>query len=106
MSIGRSFPTLAPSSSSSHICCGGASSARVRWPTPPGSPFHPRGRNKAVLMKRFAGAHDIDLSRSYGYADHHTDAPLLALFGHPVAVNPDARLRRIAQENQWAIEKF
>jgi HAD superfamily hydrolase (TIGR01490 family) len=68
--------------------------------------LYPRGRNKAELMKRFAAAHDIDLSQSYGYADHHTDAPLLALFGHPVAVNPDSGLRRIARENDWKIEKF
>jgi hypothetical protein len=32
--------------------------------------------------------------------------PLLTLVGHPVAINPDARLRRHAKEHNWAVYDF
>jgi hypothetical protein len=31
---------------------------------------------------------------------------MLSLVGHPVAVNPDAHLRRIAREKGWEIRDF
>jgi phosphoserine phosphatase len=57
-------------------------------------------------VQRFAGEHDVDLAESYAYADHHTDAEMLALVGHPICVNPDARLRREAETRGWSIEAF
>ena len=40
------------------------------------------------------------------YSDSIHDLPLLAAVGKPVVVNPDARLKRIAQHRGWAIIKF
>ena len=31
---------------------------------------------------------------------------MLSLVGHPVAVNPDAELKRIAREKEWEIRDF
>ncbi|MGB9880172.1 MAG: HAD family hydrolase, partial [Anaerolineae bacterium] len=38
--------------------------------------------------------------------DSHSDLPLLELVGHPVAVNPDPRLKRVAQKRGWPVEYF
>lgn len=65
--------------------------------------LHPYGENKAKLAEQLAAEHGFDLSRSYAYGNHHTDAHKLALFGHPVAVNPDRKLWKIAKENGWQI---
>ena len=67
--------------------------------------LHPFAENKAILAQQLATEHGFDLSDSYAYGNHHTDAYKLELFGHPVAVNPDRQLRRIATEKGWHIEK-
>ena len=67
--------------------------------------LHPFAENKAKLAEQLATEHGFDLSASYAYGNHHTDAYKLALFGHPVAVNPDRKLRRIATERGWEIER-
>jgi hypothetical protein len=48
----------------------------------------------------------IDLARSYAYSDSITDLPMLELVGHPVAVNPDRPLLRIARERDWEVVRF
>lgn len=68
--------------------------------------LHPRGPNKAILVQELARRQDLDLSRSYAYGDHLSDLPLLELVGHPVAVNPRPRLRRLAQRRRWPIRHF
>lgn len=67
--------------------------------------LHPYAENKAVLAEKLARDHGFDLSGSYAYGNHWTDAEKLGLFGHPVAVNPDRELRRIAVENGWRVER-
>lgn len=67
---------------------------------------HPYGEAKAALMLDLAQSHNLELARSYCYADHHTDETLLQLFGKSVCVNPSERLRQIARENDWRIEWF
>ena len=64
------------------------------------------GEGKIVWAERFAAEHDVDLTASYFYTDSVSDLPLLEHVGHPVAVNPDPRLRRIAQARGWPIETF
>lgn len=46
------------------------------------------------------------LERAAFYSDSITDLPLLEAVGHPVVVNPDARLRRIARRRGWPIEAW
>ena len=49
---------------------------------------------------------DYDLAASTAYSDSHTDLPFLEAVGHPVAVNPDRKLRRIATERGWPVLEF
>lgn len=68
--------------------------------------FYAYGVGKATAMEELAAAEDIDLSASYAYSDSLTDAPMLQIVGHPVAVNPDRELRELAQKNDWQIMEF
>ena len=40
------------------------------------------------------------------YTDSYTDLPLLEAVGRAVAVNPDARLARVARRRGWRIERW
>lgn len=65
------------------------------------SGVHMTGLAKARAVWRYAEDHGVDLARSYAYGDQNADLPMLDAVGHPVAVNPSARLARIARENGW-----
>jgi HAD superfamily hydrolase (TIGR01490 family) len=64
------------------------------------------GDEKAVWCEDYAAAHDIDLADCWSYADSHYDTAFLAKVGHPVAVNPDRRLRAAALSRQWPVIHF
>jgi HAD superfamily hydrolase (TIGR01490 family) len=64
------------------------------------------GQEKAVLIQHLAGRAGLDLAASFAYSDSATDLPMLEAVGHPVAVNPDRALRRIAQLRGWEILRF
>ena len=68
--------------------------------------LNPYGENKAKLVQELVETHNLDLSESYAYGNHHSDAHKLKQVGHPVAVNPDRKLREIASANHWQIEQF
>ena len=61
------------------------------------------GANKARWIQTYARDHDIDLARSFGYADSASDLPLLSVVGNPCAVNPDWRLRTTARAYEWPV---
>ena len=61
------------------------------------------GRGKLRAVRAFADEHEIDLAASSAYSDSVFDFPLLAGVGHPVAVNPDMRLRTLATLRRWPI---
>lgn len=44
-----------------------------------------------------------DLAGSSFYSDSHNDLPLLQRVDHPVAVDPDSRLRAEAQQRGWPV---
>jgi fatty acyl-CoA reductase len=64
------------------------------------------GDARGSYLRRLAKELDADLPSSYAYADSLSDLPLLESVGHPVAVNPDPRLRRIARDRRWAVERW
>jgi alcohol-forming fatty acyl-CoA reductase len=64
------------------------------------------GDEKAVWCSDYAAQRDIDLADCWGYADSHYDTAFLAALGHPVAVNPDRRLRAAALSRQWPVIHF
>jgi len=64
------------------------------------------GPVKAEEVRSLAARAGIDLATSFAYSDSATDLPMLELVGHPVAVNPDRALARVARSRQWEIRTF
>jgi HAD superfamily hydrolase (TIGR01490 family) len=64
------------------------------------------GPYKADLIREVARRDGVDLEASYAYSDSYTDLPMLEAVGHPVAVNPDRVLLRLAKERRWEIRYF
>ncbi len=62
------------------------------------------GEGKVYWAEHYADAHGVDLDKSWFYSDSISDLPLLERVGHPVAVNPDRKLRAIARRREWPIE--
>jgi len=62
--------------------------------------------NKAECVRELARSHGFELADCTAYSDSYTDIPLLEVVGHPVAVNPDRRLRRVASERGWPVLEF
>lgn len=61
------------------------------------------GESRAAWMRGYARDQGIDLASSYGYADSHSDLPLLEAVGRPVAVRPDVPLFRHARRHRWTV---
>jgi HAD superfamily hydrolase (TIGR01490 family) len=61
------------------------------------------GEEKAEAMKRFAREQGIALAQCSGYGDSSLDRWMLASVGHPFAINPTRRLRRVARLHGWRI---
>jgi HAD superfamily hydrolase (TIGR01490 family) len=70
-----------------------------------GGPFNYR-EGKAQAIRELAEREDIDLEASWAYSDSESDLPMLRLVGHPVAVNPDGALAKVAREEGWEILRF
>ncbi len=64
------------------------------------------GREKARLIEELAARDGVNLAASHAYSDSATDLPMLEAVGHPVAVNPDRALRRVARQRGWEIRRF
>jgi HAD superfamily hydrolase (TIGR01490 family) len=67
---------------------------------------YPYGGLKATIISHFAEEHGLDFSRSYAYADHHTDHEVLRLFGNPIVINPKAKMLEIARREGWETRDF
>jgi fatty acyl-CoA reductase len=64
------------------------------------------GESRAAWLSHYAATHGIELARSFAYADSHSDLPMLATVGHPVAVSPDIPLMRAAGSRQWSVVEW
>lgn len=64
------------------------------------------GPGKVHWARVFCAERGLDMEHSYFYTDSYTDLAMLEAVSHPVAVNPDARLRRHAGRAGWPIERF
>jgi HAD superfamily hydrolase (TIGR01490 family) len=69
-----------------------------------GSVLH--GPAKLDAVRQLAAERGIDLRECSAYSDSVNDRPLLEGVGHPVAVNPDRMLRRLAAERGWPVHDF
>lgn len=63
----------------------------------------PYGRMKLEALYGRIDPQGIDWASSWALADRKSDLPVLELVGHPVAVHPDRRLRRLAASRGWEI---
>jgi len=66
-----------------------------------GDPLWAEGKGNAV--RDFAAEHEVDLSRSFGYANGDEDIDFLRSVGRPVAVSPAPTLERAAVRFGWPI---
>jgi HAD superfamily hydrolase (TIGR01490 family) len=64
------------------------------------------GEGKPLRMQQLAEERGIDLAESWAYSDSASDLPMLRAVGHPVAVNPDAELAKVAREEGWDVMTF
>jgi HAD superfamily hydrolase (TIGR01490 family) len=64
------------------------------------------GPGKVEAMQEIARWEGLDLDRCWAYSDSASDLPMLEAVGHPVAVNPDARLERVAGQRGWPVVVF
>lgn len=64
------------------------------------------GPGKAEAIRQLASERAYDLSQCYAYTDSISDLPMLSAVGHPVTVNPDGELERIAHERGWPVVVF
>jgi HAD superfamily hydrolase (TIGR01490 family) len=62
-----------------------------------------QGHGKAARAQAIIAEMGFDPTASYAYGDTASDIPFLELFGHPCAVDPDAKLAAVARERGWPI---
>ena len=58
---------------------------------------------KVERLRTWLATRAMHLDGSWFYSDSHNDLPLLERVDHPVAVDPDATLERIARERHWSV---
>lgn len=59
------------------------------------------GPGKLARLRQALGR--VDLGQAWAYADSISDLPVLTACAHPVAINPDRALRKVARANAWPI---
>lgn len=64
------------------------------------------GPGKARAVQRFAKDHDIDLAKSYFYADGDEDVALMYLVGNPRPTNPAGKMAAVAEKRGWPVLRF
>ena len=60
-------------------------------------------QGKVTRLNQWLDSNNADLTDSTFYSDSHNDIPLLEKVSHPIAVDPDEKLKRHADENSWRI---
>lgn len=68
--------------------------------------LHPYGVRKTTILKNLSQKLSLDFHKSIVFANHHSDYHHMQLFGEAVAVNPTAKLKRLAQKHGWKIERW
>jgi HAD superfamily hydrolase (TIGR01490 family) len=61
------------------------------------------GPEKARLVREHARTHGHNLDECFAYSDSYSDVPMLSIVGNPAAVNPDRKLRVLANTYHWPI---
>ncbi len=66
-----------------------------------GTPCFQEG--KVTLLNEWLAEHQQNMSGSYFYSDSHNDLPLLRQVDHAIAVDPDEKLKAVAEKSNWEI---
>jgi putative phosphoserine phosphatase/1-acylglycerol-3-phosphate O-acyltransferase len=61
------------------------------------------GEGKARAVRELAGEHDLDLSGCFAYSNGAEDVPFLEACGHPVCVDAEDGLRKVAAPRGWPV---
>lgn len=64
------------------------------------------GPAKVKAARKFARDHRVTLKKSYFYSNGSEDVPLLETVGHPVAIAPDSKLKRVAERRGWPVHEL
>ncbi|WP_082110244.1 HAD family hydrolase [Demequina phytophila] len=64
------------------------------------------GPAKATAVRALAAERGLDLEASFAYGDSVNDASMLAAVGHPCTINPDPKMRRLANQRGWPSREF
>jgi putative phosphoserine phosphatase / 1-acylglycerol-3-phosphate O-acyltransferase len=64
------------------------------------------GPGKARAVQAFAAEHNVDLSKSYFYADGDEDVALMYLVGNPRPTNPAGKMAAVAAKRGWPVLRF
>jgi len=64
------------------------------------------GQGKVAAAARYAAKYGVGLVDCTFYSDSLSDLPMLDAVGHPVVVEPDPRLRRLARRRGWQSSKW
>ena len=64
------------------------------------------GPGKVSAIEELARWEGYELEHCWAYSDSASDLPMMEAVGHPVAVNPDGKLERIATERGWPVVEF
>lgn len=83
------------------IACEGEIVDNLYTGEPSGVPSYHAG--KVTRLNSWLAQRSITLEGAYFYSDSHNDLPLLEIVDHPVAVDPDDRLRGRANARGWPI---
>jgi HAD superfamily hydrolase (TIGR01490 family) len=62
------------------------------------------GNEKAVRLQMYCEKNNSTPREAWYYGDSVSDLPVLSLVGHPVCVNPDRKLKKIAEKEGWEIK--
>jgi HAD superfamily hydrolase (TIGR01490 family) len=61
------------------------------------------GEEKAVRLREYCKKNNSKLQDAWYYGDAISDLHALSIVGHPVCINPEKKLRKIAMQNDWKI---
>jgi HAD superfamily hydrolase (TIGR01490 family) len=68
--------------------------------------MHCYAEGKKYWGERIVQERNENLKDCTFYSDSYSDHWLMDIVGHPVAINPDAKLAALSRRNGWPVEKF
>ncbi len=64
------------------------------------------GQGKVTAAETLSESHGVDLDKTFFYSDSDDDIELLERVGNPRPLNPNRKLVKLAENNNWPIKRF